>query len=60
MSIYYTKGIQNSRLFLYDEDKDKFVSTEPFEFFKEFPDLSIFTEEIEQEQDKSRTSEQAI
>lgn len=37
MSIYYTKGIQNSRLFLYDDNKDKFTSTEPFEFFKEFP-----------------------
>jgi len=37
MSIYYTKGVQNSRLFLYDDDKDKFFSTEPFEFFKEFP-----------------------
>ena len=37
MSIYYTKGIQNSRLFLYDDTKDKFASTEPFEFFKEFP-----------------------
>lgn len=39
MSIYYTKGIQNSRLFLYDDDIDekKFFSTEPFEFFKELP-----------------------
>ncbi len=37
MSIYYTKGIQKSRLFLYDDNKDKFTSTEPFEFFKEFP-----------------------
>ncbi|WP_270743285.1 primase alpha helix C-terminal domain-containing protein [Streptococcus infantarius] len=37
MSIYYTKGIQNSRLFLYDDNQEKFTSTEPFEFFKEFP-----------------------
>lgn len=37
MSIYYTKGIQNSRLQLYDKDTNKPLPTEPFEFFKEFP-----------------------
>ena len=37
MSIYYTKGIQNSQLQCYDNDENKFVSAEPFEFFKEFP-----------------------
>ena len=48
MSIYYTKGIQNSRLFLYDDDKDKFVSTEPFEFFKEFPAVETEGMDIEE------------
>lgn len=37
MSIYYTKGVQNSRLQLYDKDTNKPLSAEPFEFFKEFP-----------------------
>lgn len=37
MSIYYTKGIQNSRLQLYDKDTNQPLPTEPFEFFKEFP-----------------------
>lgn len=37
MSIYYTKGIQNSRLQLYDKDTNKPLPAEPFEFFKEFP-----------------------
>ncbi|MCO4498039.1 hypothetical protein Si062_00204 [Streptococcus infantarius subsp. infantarius] len=48
MSIYYTKGIQNSRLFLYDDNKDKFVSTEPFEFFKEFPAVETEGMDIEE------------
>ena len=48
MSIYYTKGIQNSRLFLYDDDKDKFVSTESFEFFKEFPAVETEGMDIEE------------
>ena len=48
MSIYYTKGIQNSRLFLYDDNKEKFVSTEPFEFFKEFPAVETEGMDIEE------------
>ena len=48
MSIYYTKGIQNSRLFLYDDNKDKFTSTEPFEFFKEFPAVETEGMDIEE------------
>lgn len=50
MSIYYTKGIQNSRLQLYDKDTNKPLPTEPFEFFKEF--LAVETKGMDIEEFK--------
>ena len=43
MSIYYTKGIQNSRLFLYDDDIDekKFFLLNLLNFLKSSQQLKL-------------------
>ena len=48
MSIYYTKGVQNSRLQLYDKNTNKPLPTEPFEFFKEFSAVETNGMDIEE------------
>lgn len=48
MSIYYTKGVQNSHLQLYDKNTNKPLPTEPFEFFKEFSAVETNGMDIEE------------